>query len=320
MNELRKSKRFMNNAEIFFILLGIAILAAQVLLTVRVWRSPSYDRKLRPWLRPDQDPVELMAKLRTLAQDYGDARQEDPDLAALQGFPAYVTAELLRRQRRHSQADRYYREALAQGRDWLYLRGAGINALQSAKAVAAVGFFSEALALRPQNPALLDWRAHALWSLCNHETALADWQLALSLDPGNSSVLFGYAQALRDLDRAELAAEMLDHAVPFAEDDPQIRSLRGQVLLADLNRPSDAIDDLRMAVELDPHAGASWRAYAEALYRANDCDGAASAIITYQRLCANGTRCAEDDLAWAKKTLRSTRDPDTCPVYGILGP
>ena len=75
-----------------------------------------------------------------------------PDLAALAGFHDYITAELLQRQRRYSQASRHYRAALAQGRDWVYLRGAGINALQRAKKIAAVGFFSDALALRPQDP------------------------------------------------------------------------------------------------------------------------------------------------------------------------
>ena len=67
-------------------------------------------------------------------------------------------------------------------------------------------------------------------------------------------------------------------------------------------------------------SGDSWRAYAEALYRSNDCERAAIAIATYQRLCSNGTRCAEGDLNWAREALSGTRDPDICPVHGILGP
>lgn len=280
----------------------------------------AYLLSLRPWRRPDQDPVELMAKLDELVQDLGGAHAGAPDLAALRGFRAYVTAELLRRQRRYSQAAHYYREALAQGSDPLYLRGAGINALHSANAVSAVGFFSEALALRPQSPALLDWRAHALWSLGNHETALADWRLALSIDPGNPDILYGYAQALRDRGQAELAAEVLSHAAHFALDNAQLRGLRGHMLLRELDRPGDAIADLRFAVERNPHADDSWRAYAEALYRSNDCDGAAKAIIAFQRLCTSGTKCSDNDVAWARNALRGTRDPDICPVYGILGP
>ncbi len=280
----------------------------------------AYLLSLRPWQRPDQDPVELMANLDALVRDLRDAHEEDPDLAALRGFHAYITAELLRRQRRHSQAGRYYRDALAEGSDWLFLRGAGINAFQSAKLATAVGFFSDALALRPQDPRLLDSRAHALWSLGNHETALDDWRLALSIDRGNPQILYGYAQALREIGRSETAAGVIAGATPFAQNSPRIRGLRGRILLADLGRPRDAIPDLRYAVELDPHAGESWRAYAEALYRTNDCDAAATAIVTYQRLCANGTRCPDGDLKWARDALRGTRDPDICPVYGILGP
>ena len=280
----------------------------------------AYLLSLRPWQRPDQDPAELMAQLDALVKDLHETPEVNPDLAALRGFHDYVTAELLRRQRRHSQASRYYRDALAEGSDWVFLRGAGINAFQSARQVAAIGFFTDALALRPQDPRLLDSRAHALWSLGNHETALADWRLALSIDPGNAHILYGYAQSLRSLGRAETAAEAIAGAIPFAQNSPKILGLRGQMLLADLGRPRDAVADLRTAVELDPHAGESWRAYAEALYRSNDCDGAAAAIVTYQRLCTNGTRCAEGDLIWAREALRGTRDPDICPVYGILGP
>jgi tetratricopeptide (TPR) repeat protein len=280
----------------------------------------AYLLSLRPWRRPDQDPVELMASLDALVEDLREADEASPDLAALAGFHDYITAELLRRQRRYSQASRHYREALAQGRDWVYLRGAGINALQSAKKIAAVGFFSDALSLRPQDPQLLESRAHALWALGSHETALSDWRLALATDPGNPHILYGYAQALRSLGRAEAAAQAIAGAAAFALNSPKIRSLRGQMLLSELGRPREAVPELRAALELDPHAGDSWRAYAEALYRSNDCERAASAIVTYQRLCSNGTRCAEDDLNWARDALSGTRDPEICPVHGILGP
>jgi len=292
----------------------------------------AYLLSLRPWRRPDEDPVALMARLRALAETggetvgktvgetVGEAPDPSAELAALRGFHDYVTAELLRRQRRHGQAEHYYREALAQGRDWLYLRGAGMNALQSAKPVAAVGFFSEALVRRPQTPVLLDWRAHALWSLGNRGAALADWRLALAVDPGNPDILYAFAQALRSQGEAELAAEVIEGAVEVARENARLRGLRGELLLADLDRPDDAIADLRTAVTLDPEAGESWRAYAEALYLANDCEGAADALVRYQELCANGARCSDDDLAWAGRTLEETRDPDICPVYGILGP
>ena len=279
----------------------------------------AYLLSLRPWQRPDEDAVSLMAKLRTLAALHG-VSQHAKDLAALRGFDAYVTAELLRRQRRHDQAARYYRDALAEGRDWLYLRGAGMNALQSAEAVAAIGYFSEALASRPQDPALLDWRAHALLSLGDDEAALADWRLALAVDPANPDILYGYSQALRELGEAELAAQVIDAAPDLAQNNPRLRSLRGAILLADLNRPYDAVAEFRSAVTLDPQAGESWRAFAEALYLANDCEGAARAIVTYQDLCADGSTCTDGDRTWADRTLRETRDPDLCPVYGILGP
>ena len=286
--------------------------------SVALWRS--YFLSLRPWRRPNQNPEDLMARLDALVQDLRASPRGNPDLAALQGFHAYLTAELLRRQRRHGQAGRYYRDALAEGGGWVFLRGAGINALQSDKVVAAVRHFSQALARRPQDPGLLDWQARALMSLGNNEAALANWALALSLDPGNPRILHGYAQALRELGRSEAAAEMLAGAVPLARDNARIRGLYGEILLVDFDRPHAALAELRMAIELDPDAGESWRAYAEALLRVNDCNGAASAIGSYQRICANGTRCPESDLRWAETARLSTRDPDICPADGILGP
>ena len=282
-----------------------------------LWRA--YLLSLQPWRRPDRDPAALMAELDGRVRELREGGPGDPALAALGGFHAYVTAELLRRQRRHGQADRAYREALAQGRDWVFLRGAGINAIQDAKPLAALAFFDEALELRPQDPRLLDSRAHALVALGNHEAAFRDWRLALGLDPGNPRILHGYVQALRAQGRTAAARDAIADAAPFAQDSPSIRALRG-ALLTDLGRPHEALADLRFAVEHAPHSGESWRAYAEALYRAKDCDGAAKALVTYQRLCANGTRCSDNDLMWAREALAGTRDPDICPVYGILGP
>ena len=90
--------------------------------------------------------------------------------------------------------------------------------------------------------------------------------------------------------------------------------------MVEFDRPREALAELRTAIDLDPDAGESWRAYAEALLRVNDCNAAASAIGSYQRICANGTRCPAIDLQWAEDALLSTRDPDICPVHGILGP
>jgi len=267
-----------------------------------LWRS--YFLSLRPWWRPNENPEHLMARLDGLVEDLRDLPQDSPDLAALHGFHAFLTAELLRRQRRHAQAGRYYRDALVEGGDWVYLRGAGINALQSSNAVGAVRYFSQSLARRPQDPGLLDWQARALMSLGNHQAALDNWALAASLDPGHPRILHGYAEALRELGRAEAAAEMLADAAPLARDNAWIRSLYGEILL----------------IEFDPDAAESWRAYAEALLQVKDCSGAAAVIGTYQRICANGTRCPQSDLLWAENALMSTRDPNACPVDGILGP
>jgi predicted Zn-dependent protease len=283
-----------------------------------LWRS--FLLSLRPWRRPNENPDDLMATLDRLVQDLRESSQDRTELAALSGFHAFLTAELLRRQRRHGQAGRHYRDALAKGGDWVYLRGADINALQSGRAVAAVRYFSQALARHPQDPGLLDWQSRALMSLGNHEAALANWVLALSLDPGNPRILLGYAQALRELGRGEAAAEMLADAAPIARDNARIRALYGEILLTDLAQPRAAIAELRTAIELDPDVGEGWRAYAEALLQMKDCTGAATAIGTYQRICANGVRCSESDLRWAEDARLSTQDPDICPADGILGP
>ncbi len=280
----------------------------------------AYLLSLRPWRRPDDSPDQVLARLNQVVE--GLAAEDDikPDLAVLRGFPDFVTAELLRRQRRHDQAERYYAEALKYGDDWLFLRQAGINAFQEGRFVETLRRMSYALVQRPENPTLLDWRARTHWALGNREPALRDWLLALSLDPMNPDILLGHAQALRDLGQIEAAAHALDEATLLGRDHLAVRRLRGQLLMSDFNRPEDAIPDLRRAVELDPYGRDSLRAYAEALYRSKRCEAASEALASYRRLCENGNRCAEEDLNWAREALRGTRRPDGCPAYGVLGP
>lgn len=280
----------------------------------------AYLLSLRPWRRPDVSPDEVLSRLDQVVEELGETVAAGPDLTTLQGFSNFVTAELLRRQRRYEQAEQYYAEALKHGEDWLYLRQAGINAFQSQRFVDALRRLTDALKLRPESPTLLDWRARTHWALGNREPALTDWLLALSLDPKNPDILLGHAQALRDLGQIQAAAHALDEATLLGRDHLAVRRLRGQLLMSDFDRPQEAIPDLRRAVELDPYGRDSLRAYAEALYRSKQCGAASDALLSYQRLCENGNRCAEEDLNWAKEALRGTRAPDVCPADGVLGP
>jgi tetratricopeptide (TPR) repeat protein len=280
----------------------------------------SYLLALQPWRRPHAEPEQLLAALEVFVDRIAEDSVGLPALRPLTGFGAFVTAELLRRQRRHQQAESYYAEALAAGADRAYLQQQAINAFRQGRFADALKGFDRALVLWPQSAELLDRRARTRRALGDLEMAHADWKLALALDPWNPNILLVQAAAFRNMERPQEAAAALDRAVRYGAHDPRVWEARGRLLLHALDRPKAAAADLRRATELDPHAAEAWRGYAEALLRTKQCDTAAGALTRYQRLCANGVRCAPENVHWAETALLGTRDPGDCPVYGILGP
>lgn len=274
----------------------------------------AYLLSLEPWQRPRTNPDDLLAVLENYLGYLSMDPAQGPQMAALQGFTALVTAEVLRRQRRHEPAESYYEEALSFGADWIYLRQQGLNRLQWGRAEQALESFERALRLRPHAASLFDLRARAHWALDRKEAALADWKDAVALDPFNPEILLHQAGALESLEQYWAAVALLDRAKVYGGDDPRIRAALGRLLLSRVDRPREAAANLRRATELEPGSPALWRAYAEALVRVRECEAAGAALATYQNLCRDGTRCPPAGLAWADSVLASARDGEVCAL------
>jgi tetratricopeptide (TPR) repeat protein len=279
----------------------------------------AYLRALKPWRRTEMEPARVLADLEAFTAEVAAAAQETPVLEPLRGFRAFVMAESLRQQRRHAQAEHYYEAALGFGADWEYLRQRGANAFAAQRYADALTHLDAALALRPESPSLLDWRARTQHALGNNGAAIADWVVALALDPWNPAILLHRAEALRDFGRAWRAKADLDRAVRYGRRDPRVRAARGSLTLVELRKPRAAVPDLRQAAELEPGNAEHWYSFARALHSLRACE-APKALAVYQGLCEKGARCQPRGLDWAREALRVYDDPFICPAFGMIGP
>ena len=193
---------------------------------------------LHPWRRPDVETADVMAALEAaLARVQADL-DDHPALAPLSGYGDFVTAELLRRQRRHDQAATYYERAQGAGRDVAYLRQQGINDFSHGRPRAALESFARALNLSPDTPELLDWRARSRAAVGQPQAALADWQAALALDPMNPRLLINQARVLHALGRVAEADANLEQALHYGAEAAWVRRARGRYYLAE-RRPTE---------------------------------------------------------------------------------
>jgi tetratricopeptide (TPR) repeat protein len=97
------------------------------------------------------------------------------------------------------------------------------------------------------------------------DAALADFERALVLDPGNPALAVSRGQTLRIMGRFEDALRDLDRAIELAPDSETAVASRG-VILRRLGRFDDAVADLTRAIELRPdddwaiaHRGETYR-------------------------------------------------------------
>ena len=237
----------------------------------------------------------------------------NPALAPFKGYGDYVIADLLGRRGFRKEAVGYYERALRFGGYWWYLDRQGYNYYRLGRYRDAVASYTRALEIWPQVPDTLDSRARSRRKMKQFDRAFADWDLALSLDPGNPEILLQLAYALRQVGRHDDVLSTLDRALLYGAHDQDVRDARGRILLYELRRPGDAIADLRRATELNPGRKKYWYNYGLALYRVKDCK-AAQALVTYRKLCAAGAKCAKKKRAWAAKVIHYQQSPGHCPV------
>lgn len=235
-----------------------------------------------------------------LAAIEGYTRRMEPDAARkpwlkpLLGYADYVRAERLRETGKTDQAVEHYRRALRFGDFQLYLYGLGRTQYRAGRYRQSLDSFTKALALSPQNPEYLSWRARTRFKLDDRDGAFADWAVALTLDPRNPDILIFKAHALRIVKRYREALAELEKATLYGAHEEQVFSMIGRIQLYNLRQPKKAVAAFERATRLRSGSPINWFEYARALYEVdwNDCkvmDG----LKVYRRLCRKNPRRSE---------------------------
>jgi tetratricopeptide (TPR) repeat protein len=115
----------------------------------------------------------------------------------------------------------------------------------------ALDAFNAALAVAPDQPAILNNRGAALYRLGRHEEALADFDRSLQLRADDPGVLINHGVALNKLNRPEEALADLNRSLHLRPGDCAALGHRAAIL-SDLNRPEEALADYSRSLELKP--------------------------------------------------------------------
>jgi tetratricopeptide (TPR) repeat protein len=119
------------------------------------------------------------------------------------------------------------------------------------ESVNAIGDFSAALTLKPQDLLLLIRRGDAYFSRGDLASAIADYTAALKLDAGLTPVLLARSEALAQNHDYQGALADADEAVKRAEKDPTAYSVRGLAHVG-LHEYAKAVSDFTRAIDLEP--------------------------------------------------------------------
>jgi len=272
-----------------------------------------YLDSLAPWRNRHMSQSQALAKLDEFVDDTRVSAGLYPELRALSGYDDYVRSLLGQRGGQRGgqldQATAAIESAMAKGSHWKYNVQKGRVLRARDRCVPAMAAYDTALSARPDVAWVHDLLADARRCLGQTVAALEEWDRALALDVLHAPSLMSKARLLRDLGRYEEARAELDKAALFGAADPELRAMRGDLLVNYLNRPAAAIEDLRIATDQRPEQLNYWLDYGTALVKANRCD-AVAALATYLSLCRGNPVCFLDDLEWAAGSIEDVSRAD----------
>ncbi len=264
---------------------------------------------LVPWRNTHMSQSQALAKLDEFVADARVSAGLYPELRALGGYDDYVRSQLGQRSGQLDQATAAIESAMAKGSHWKYDVQKGRLLRARDRCAPAMAAYDTALSARPDVAWVHDLLADARHCLGQTVAALEEWDRALTLDVLHAPSLMSKARLLRDLGRYEEARAELDKAALFGAADPELRAMRGDLLVNYLNRPAAAIEDLRIATDQRPEQLSYWLDYGTALVKANRCD-AVAALATYLSLCRGNPVCSLDDLEWAAGSIEDVSRAD----------
>jgi predicted O-linked N-acetylglucosamine transferase (SPINDLY family) len=115
----------------------------------------------------------------------------------------------------------------------------------------ALASFDRALALKPDDADLHNYRGNTLRELKRLEEALASLEQALAIKPDNVEALINRGITLQDLQRCEEALASLEQALAIKPDSVEALTNRG-ITLQDLQRCEEALASLERALAIKP--------------------------------------------------------------------
>ncbi|MEC9347859.1 MAG: tetratricopeptide repeat protein [Pseudomonadota bacterium] len=157
------------------------------------------------------------------------------------------------------------------------------NLQRAGDAVGAIAQFEAALKLAPGDPSALAALGELARDLNAPEQAAGFFRAALTADPASVRALHGMAHALRDLGRQEEAVGLLQSALPLQPAAAPLWTAMG-VLMADVEDHDNAETFLSEALRLDPTDGAAAGNLAEVLFCAGRIDDARTAYARALKL------------------------------------
>jgi tetratricopeptide (TPR) repeat protein len=239
------------------------------------------------------------------------AYPDDELLREIYGYHDYTTALQSNRHGEHEEALALLGRAIEQSDYWLYRLERADVLFGLERYQEALEEFNAVLAKWPQLDGALADRAQVHHKLGDTRSASADWDAAVALNPYELDTLRYRAYALRDLERYDEALATLNQAMVRGADDQWIRDARGRILLYELDRPAEALADLKHATELQPNSKRHWYNYSRALVATFDCEST-YALARYWDLCDGGARCTKANVKWAKAIVFGSLHHTSC--------
>jgi tetratricopeptide (TPR) repeat protein len=144
-----------------------------------------------------------------------------------------------------------FEQALAFGTDFTALVGRGMALQMLGRHGEALADFEAALRLRPGDIAAIANRGNALQDLGRHAEALESFDRALALRPGFARILYSRSNVLQEMNRFDEA--LAGYRQVLAQDPADVAALnnRGNTFIK-MRRHSDALADFDAALALQP--------------------------------------------------------------------
>lgn len=225
-----------------------------------------------------------------------------PQLKALEGFPDFVTAEMLQRNNIEDESIAYYEKALNHGGYYYYRYRLGTTLYHLSRYEETLRVLAQSLKDRPQVADVHEYRGWALSYLGKTDEAIAEFEQGLQLDTHSPELLRGLANTLVDKKQYQEAVAFLTRALAYGAHDENVVKDLGRVYSYYLNNPAKSLEYFKYAIELNPTRRIHWYNYGAALYKMKDCR-TVPALQQFRIRCKTGASCDEERLKWTDEVI-----------------